>query len=90
MNFWGFTPIIFEMLEQLFIEFLKENINNEKAEFYIPTAIDYLIKNNKCKVKVIPTNSEWFGVTYKEDRPKVVEMIYRLVEQGKYPTPLWK
>lgn len=90
MNFWGFTPIVFDMFEELFKKFLKENINDEKSEFYIPTAIDTLIKNNKCKVKVIPTNSEWFGVTYKEDRPKVVEIIHRLVEQRKYPTPLWK
>lgn len=90
MNFWGFTPIVFDMFEELFKDFLKENINNEKSEFYIPTAIDTLIKNNRCRVKVIPTNSEWFGVTYKEDRPKVIEIIYRLVEQRKYPTPLWK
>jgi len=90
MNFWGFTPMVFDMFEELFKEFLKENINSEKAEFYIPTAIDSLIKQNKCKVKIIPTNSEWFGVTYKEDRQKVVEKIYRLVELGKYPTPLWR
>ena len=90
MNFWGFTPAMFGHLERYFTEFIHENINNHKAEFYIPTPVNTMIHNNLGSVKVITTSSKWFGITYQEDRPEVVESIQNLVKQGIYPDNLWK
>ncbi len=75
MNFWGFTPIFFEHLENLFIDFLTKNSQNLTAEFQIPTVINFFLASNKVKIKVLQTNSSWFGVTYQEDRPYVVEQL---------------
>lgn len=90
MNMWGFTPDYFEASEKYFKEFLKENIDTEKKEFFIPYVIDCMIKNNEAKTEVLSTPSHWFGVTYKEDRPGVVAKFKKLVEDGIYPTPLYK
>jgi UTP-glucose-1-phosphate uridylyltransferase len=89
MNFWGFTPSIFPHLKELFAEFLRDNQNKPKAEFYIPYAVNLLLQRRQAAVKVLPTPSEWFGVTYREDRPLVVESIQNLVRAGKYPAKLW-
>ncbi|HQA86115.1 MAG TPA: sugar phosphate nucleotidyltransferase [Bacteroidales bacterium] len=75
MNFWGFTPLFFDKLEELFIDFLKNSKQDITAEFQIPTVIHHLIKNNLAKIHVLTTNASWFGVTYKEDRPFVVEKL---------------
>ncbi len=88
MNFWGFHPSIFSFIENLFRQFLKENINDPKAEFFIPIIGDAFIKE-KGIIKVIPTSAQWFGVTYKEDAPVVKKDIEALVNGGAYPSSLW-
>ncbi|WP_299229071.1 sugar phosphate nucleotidyltransferase [uncultured Bacteroides sp.] len=89
MNFWGFTPDYFKYSNEYFIKFLTENIDNIKSEFFIPLLIDYLIKESKASVKVLETNSVWFGVTYPEDRQSVVDKINKLIESGEYPQKLF-
>ncbi|MGI6291037.1 MAG: sugar phosphate nucleotidyltransferase [Bacteroidales bacterium] len=89
MNFWGFHPSLFQYLEELFIAFLKENSDNLQAEFYIPFAIDALIKTDKIDVKVLKTKSDWFGVTYYEDRKKVIDTFQRFLKEGIYPLSLY-
>src|SRR5690625_1485601 len=89
MNFWGFDPSIFELIEQMFVTFLKENMEKPKAEFLIPSVADYYIANKMGTVKVIPTSEQWFGVTYQEDAPAVKESISNLIENGTYPKALW-
>ena len=89
MNFWGFTPAVFEKTEPLFKAFVAANENNPKAEFFIPLIGDELIKNGEASFKVIPTDAKWFGVTYKEDKPIVQKSISDLVANGVYPENLW-
>jgi len=89
MNFWGFTPAVFEQSEEMFREFVDANENNPKSEFFIPLVADKLIKNKIASFKVIPTASKWFGVTYKEDKPIVQKSISDLVNSGVYPENLW-
>ncbi len=84
MNFWGFTPDIFEHLEKGFEEFLKQNINAEKAEFYLPAVVDELIKSGQKQVKVAVAEDKWYGVTYKEDKESVTREIGKMVEAGLY------
>ncbi|MDC7218466.1 MAG: nucleotidyltransferase [Spirochaetales bacterium] len=88
MNMWGFTPALFPHLERLFTEFLTERIEEEKSEFYLPFAIDELIKSNISRVDVLHSKDNWFGVTYKEDKPRVMASLAKLIEAGHYPTPL--
>jgi NDP-sugar pyrophosphorylase family protein len=90
MNFWGFTPEVFIPTLELFQEFALANKDNPKAEFFIPLVADNLIRTQKADFKVIPTDSQWFGVTYKEDKPFVQENIDQLVKDGVYPENLWK
>ena len=89
MNFWCFAPSIFNFIEPLFHDFLKNNISNPKSEFFIPIIGDAFIKENKGTISVIPTSAQWFGVTYKEDAPAVKEDINKLVNSGAYPQSLW-
>lgn len=89
MNMWCFTPDYFALSEAIFEEFLEKNINELKKEFYIPFAIDCMIKTGSAKCDVLATPSHWFGVTYKEDRPGVVAKFAELVEKGIYPSPLY-
>ena len=89
MNMMGFSPSIFGYLEKYFYDFLKEHGNDPKAEYLLPTVIDRLIREGVARVKVLPTNESWFGVTYKEDKPVVIEKIGQLVAAGMYPSPLW-
>jgi UTP-glucose-1-phosphate uridylyltransferase len=90
MNFWGFDPNVFSFIQKLFIKFLKENVQNSKAEFFIPIIGDAFINEDKGEIKVIPTSSQWFGVTYKEDAPAVREDIHALIEKGEYPESLFQ
>ena len=90
MNMWGFTPDLFEEGNALFREFLAENINEPKKEFYIPFIVNTLIEKGKANVKVLSSPDKWFGVTYKEDRPTVVEKLKEMTESGLYPSPLFK
>ncbi|GHV01462.1 nucleotidyltransferase [Bacteroidia bacterium] len=90
MNMFGFTPDYFAHSEEYFKTFLGENMNNPKAEFYIPTMVNRLVHNGTSTLRVLSTAAQWFGVTYKEDRPEVVARIRALVEKGEYPASLWK
>ncbi len=89
MNMWGFTPDYFEKSEKIFEGFLEKNIGELKKEFYIPYAIDVMIKENSAVTSVLATPSRWFGVTYKEDRPGVVAKFAELAAKGIYPSPLY-
>jgi choline kinase len=89
MNFWGFTAGYFSQTESMFSDFLLENISNLRSEFYIPLAIDTLIKTKQARVKVLQSHDQWFGVTYKEDRPLVVSKLKQLTDQGIYPARLF-
>ncbi|MFD1631130.1 nucleotidyltransferase family protein [Pseudopedobacter beijingensis] len=90
MNFWGYTPAVFEKGIELFKEFVKHNDEeNGTAEFYLPSIAEALIKEGDVSFSVLPTSSTWFGVTYKEDKPIVQKKLLALVEQGLYPESLW-
>jgi dTDP-glucose pyrophosphorylase len=89
MNMWGFTPDYFDYSESDFVDFLKNNINNPKTEFYIPTVVNKLVENKTASVKVLDTTSKWFGVTYATDKEGVVKNISNLIKAGEYPTKLW-
>lgn len=90
MNMWGFTPDYFDRSARIFEEFLEVNSQELKKEFYIPFAVDTLINKEGYSCEVLSTDSRWFGVTFKEDRPGVVAKFAELVQEGVYPTPLWK
>jgi len=90
MNTWAFRPTVFEDFGKLFDSFLKEHGQDTRSEFYIPTVADYLIRNGHARFRVLPVNEKWFGVTYQEDRPQVVENLKKLVAAGLYPEKLWK
>jgi hypothetical protein len=89
MNIWGFTPGIFDYLENAFAEFIKVNADNPKAEIYIPAVVNELVVKDKASVRILPAKDQWFGVTYKEDKPMAVENIASLIRQGVYPDSLW-
>ncbi len=89
MNMWGFTPEYFEYSQNDFIDFLKKNMDNIKAEFFIPLVVNNLIVAKIASVKVLDTPSKWFGVTYAEDRQMVVDKIQDLINKGEYPDKLW-
>lgn len=89
MNFWGFTPRIIQVAVDLFPEFVENNADNPKSEFFIPSIPDYMVKKGMADFKVIPTSSKWFGVTYAEDKPIVQENISKLVNEGVYPRELF-
>ncbi|KQS42155.1 nucleotidyltransferase [Pedobacter sp. Leaf194] len=89
MNFWGFTPAVFNITEKLFVEFAEANKDKPKAEFFIPLIGENLVKTGEATFKVVPTSNKWFGVTYKEDKPYVQDSINQLVKNGTYPEKLW-
>lgn len=89
MNMWGFWPTIFRHLRASFRRFLCERGNDPKAEWYIPSAVTELIRAGVADCSVLPTDEVWFGVTYRDDKPRVVQNIRRLVAEGAYPAPLW-
>jgi NDP-sugar pyrophosphorylase family protein len=89
MNFWCFYPNVFEASKSLFEAFVPQNKENIKAEFFIPIVADDFIQDASNSIKVIPTTSQWFGVTYKEDAPSVKASIDHLIETKVYPTSLW-
>lgn len=90
MNFWCFHPSIFAISQVMFREFVQANAGNPKAEFFIPIVADEFSRTGKGVIPVIPTSSEWFGVTYKEDAPSVQASLDALVAKGEYPDNLWK
>ena len=89
MNMWGFTPDYFNYSEEYFIDFLKENIDKPKAEYYIPLMVNKLINDGTATVEVLDTTSRWFGVTYAADRQGVVDKLQALADSGEYPSKLF-
>ncbi|MDX9918456.1 MAG: nucleotidyltransferase [Paludibacter sp.] len=90
MNMWGFTPDYFDYSLEYFKQFLAENGDKLKSEFYIPLAVNNLIVEGRATCAVLDTPSKWFGVTYAEDRPQVVLKINELIRKGVYPKQLFK
>ena len=88
MNLWGFTPELFDALENRFPDWLAANGTKEKSEWYIPFVVDELIHEGRADCRVLPTDSSWFGVTYREDKPHVTAAIRALVDAGEYPANL--
>ena len=84
MNLFGFTPDYFEESEKLFVDWLREHGGEMKSEYYIPFAVNTFINSGYATMRVLKTTAQWFGVTYKEDRPMVVERLAKLHEQGVY------
>ncbi len=89
MNLWGFQPSIFPHLQSQFEQFLRDHRSEPKAEMYIPSVVDTLIAGGQARVKVLPTQDTWFGVTYREDKHMAVKCIHRLIAEGIYPERLW-
>ena len=89
MNFWGFTPALFPQLRVAFENFLKKSGNEQKSECYIPATVGDLVTSGQAKCKVLRSPDSWFGVTYREDRPNVVESIRAPIAKGEYPEKLW-
>ena len=90
MNMWCFTPDYFKASADIFVNFLQANINELKKEYYIPYAVDTMVKAGTADCDVLGTPSHWFGVTFKEDRPAVVAKFAQLAATGVYPTPLYE
>ena len=89
MNFWGFRPGLFAHLRERFTHFLSTRGQDPKAEFFIPTVVDELIREGRVTVRVLETPDRWFGVTYREDKHSVVTRIQELVQSGSIPRSLW-
>ena len=90
MNMWGFTPCFFDALAAGFETFLEENLNRPKSEFLIPGVVDSMIRSGRARVSVLPTDEQWYGVTYRQDKPRVSDAIAELVRRGVYPEDLRK
>jgi NDP-sugar pyrophosphorylase family protein len=89
MNLWGFTPALFPALEAHFLDFLRNHGDNPKAEFFIPSVIDAMIKERRADVRVLDTTARWMGLTYPEDRDAVCAGLREMIKAGDYPAPLW-
>ena len=89
MNCWAFTPALFSELRRLFLRFFDVNTDELKGEFFLPFAVQELIDDKICDVKVLKTTSKWYGVTYQEDRKMVVDAIRNMIADGEYPEQLW-
>ncbi len=89
MNFWGFNPVLLDVAKAGFPDFVEQNKNNPKAEYFIPSIPDSMVHQGTADFKVIPTDAKWFGVTYPEDKPFVMEQIAKLVESDAYPEILF-
>lgn len=91
MNFWGFTPDIFEFLERGFGHFLdRGGLGNPKSEYYIPSAVSEIIASGVAPASVLRSSGRWYGVTYREDRASAANALGAMVAQNLYPTPLWE
>ncbi len=91
MNFWGFTPSMFDETLKNFNEFIDDPDREPlKSECFLPNVVGSMKEEGYCDVKVIETSARWYGVTYHDDKPMVVEKINGLIESGEYPRGLWK
>ena len=84
MNLWGFTPAIFDVLEEQFADFLKNTPNPLKDEFFIPLSVEQLIDSGKAKVKVYNCRDKWYGMTYSDDLPVVKQALNQMIQEGYY------
>jgi len=89
MNLWGFKPSCFSFLNMEFSNFLRTKISDPKSELDIPTSVDKYVKKGEMTIQILTSNSRWFGVTYREDKPFVVESIRKMVDAGIYPERLF-
>ena len=90
MNMFGFQPEVFDYLESQLIEFIGKQGHDPKAEFYIPLAVTRMMEEGHARVKIIPTEEKWFGITYPQDKPNVISALTQRTDAGIYPNPLWK
>lgn len=90
MNFWGFTPSLFDHLESQFTSFLANEGDQLKSEFFIPSVVAQIINEGNTQIKVLKSKAQWFGVTYREDKEKAVKAIGKLIEKEIYPAKLWE
>ncbi|HVM46830.1 MAG TPA: sugar phosphate nucleotidyltransferase [Candidatus Acidoferrum sp.] len=89
LNLWGFTPSIFDSLRREMLSFLQQHGRDDKAEFFIPTVVNTLVASGEARLRVLPTPDSWFGVTYREDRPRFIQSVRELIQRGDYPERLW-
>lgn len=89
MNMWGFTPDVLELIEQRFIEFLGESLTEPKSEFLIPSEMGVLLERGAVRIRVLPTESQWFGMTFAEDMPAVRDAFKVMTAEGVYTDPLF-
>ena len=92
MNMWGFQPDFLDYVEERFPHFLKNVMPSDpmKCEFLLPTTVGHMVEAGRCSVKVLTSPDNWYGVTYAEDKPKVVAALKALTESGRYPDGLWE
>ena len=92
MNMWGFSASILRELKERFPEFLDKNLaeNPMKCEYFLPFVVDELLQEKKATVKVLKSEDKWYGVTYKEDKPMVMDAVQKMKDQGLYPQKLWE
>lgn len=90
MNFWGFHPTVLQEIESQFRAFVLENIEQPRAEFYIPKVVNTLIESGKIRLKVLNSDSQWYGVTYPADKGTVQAALAAMARKGKYPQKLWR
>ncbi len=88
LNIWAFTPALFIELESQLAEFLRLHSGDMRAELYLPVVIDQLLRAGRARVRVLPTDAEWHGMTYREDLPEFQRGMRALVQRGEYPSPL--
>jgi dTDP-glucose pyrophosphorylase len=89
MNMWAFHPSYFDFFNKYFSEFLDTRMHEPKSEYFIPKIVDTLIRTGERQVRILTSKDEWFGVTYQDDKPHVMEKLSKLIESGKYPSKLW-
>lgn len=89
MNLWGFHPDVMSLMQDDFNDFVAAHTNNARAEFYLSSFANQLIKSGTCTFSVLPNNEQWYGVTYKEDKATVEAAFADMTAKGKYPSPLW-
>ena len=90
MNFWICNTDIFDYIENYFKEFLNEESNLEKNEIYLPFVVQEMMNEGLISINAIKSNSDWFGVTYFEDKDNAVKSLDSYTSSNKYPSPLWK
>lgn len=89
MNLWGFHPSIFETIRSMFVDFVANNQEDPRAEFYIPLVVNHLIRSGAVKLKVLSSDEKWYGVTYQEDKETVQNAFHQFAAEGNYPSNLW-